>query len=177
MVLKRLVTSSVRSQLLAGFLAVIVAFGIALVIAISGISSVSSTVRKGYGAAAQAQEASASARNMAGSALLNALTGGKEQANHESDVAGFRTVLAQLSKDATSSSDKTARSGIETQFAAWTVIDKQSDQLAHKGLTPALVTLATGKANEAADTLSKALETYAVQRQREANSASSSATT
>jgi methyl-accepting chemotaxis protein len=177
MVLKRLVTSSVRSQLLAGFLAVIVAFGIALVIAISGISSVSSTVRKGYSAAAQAQEASASARNMSGSALMNAITGGKDRANHESDVAAFRTVLAQLSKDATSGADKTARSGIESQYATWTTIDQQSDQLASKGFTPALVALATGKANETADALSASLESYAKLRQREANSDSSSATT
>jgi hypothetical protein len=43
MALKRFGTSSVRNQLLAGFLVVIAAFAIALVIAINGLSSVSGT--------------------------------------------------------------------------------------------------------------------------------------
>jgi hypothetical protein len=73
MPLKRFVTSSVRNQLLASFLLVIVVFAIALVVAIKGVSSVSSTVRKGDGAAKLAEEVSSSARNMAGSGLMVAL--------------------------------------------------------------------------------------------------------
>jgi hypothetical protein len=77
MFLKRFVTSSVRNQLIAGFLVVIVAFAIA----ISGVSSVSTTIRKGDGAAKLADEVSSSARNMAGSQLLVALSGYSEIAN------------------------------------------------------------------------------------------------
>ncbi len=79
MFLERFVTSSVRNQLLAGFLGVIVVFAVALAISVSGISSVSTTVRHGYTSAkladevtqqtaASTEQISASAQSLAGTA-------------------------------------------------------------------------------------------------------------
>jgi methyl-accepting chemotaxis protein len=177
MPLKRFVTSSVRNQLLAGFLLVIVAFAIALVIAITGVSSVSSTIRKGDNAAKLAEEVSASARNMAGSQLLVSLEGAKGIANHEGDVASFRVVYKPLIVGATSAADNKNQAHFEAAFKNWSTIDQRVDRLAREGATPALVALATGPANEAADQLSKALESYATLRQSEANSSASSTET
>ncbi len=177
MFLKRFVTSSVRNQLLAGFLVVIVAFAIALVIAISGVSSVSATVRKGDGAAKLADEVSSSARNMAGSQLLVALSGAKEIANHEGDVASFRAVYKRLIEGAVSGADNVDQARFEAAFKKWSALDRQVDQLALKGVTPALVALATGPANDATDGLSEALERYATLRQHEADSSASSSET
>jgi methyl-accepting chemotaxis protein len=175
--LKRFVTSSVRNQMLAGFIVVIAAFAVALVIAISGISSVSSTIRKGDSAATLAQEASTSARNMTGSELLNALTSGKELASHEADVASFNAIYKPLRAGATSAADNKAQASFEAAYNSYKALDQRVDQLARGGITPALVKLATGPANEAADALSKSLESYAALRHREASSAASSTET
>jgi methyl-accepting chemotaxis protein len=173
MPLKRFVTSSVRNQLLASFLLVIVVFAIALVVAIKGVSSVSSTVRKGDGAAKLADEVSSSARNMSGSGLMVALGGASQVKNHEGDVAGFLALFKPLIAGATSESDNKQQAQFEAAFNHWKVLDEKVDQLGLKGVTPALVALATGPANEAADALSTSLENYANLRQREANSNSS----
>jgi methyl-accepting chemotaxis protein len=175
--LKRFVTSSVRNQLLAGFIVVIAAFAVALVLAVSGIPSVSSTVGKGDSAAKLADEVSASARNMAGSQLLVSLGGAKEIANHEGDVASFMSVYKPLRVGATSAADKKALSQVEVALGRWISVNKQIDQLARAGVSPALASLAAGPANEAADGLSEALESYANLRQHEADKASSSSKT
>jgi methyl-accepting chemotaxis protein len=173
MLLKRFVTSSVRNQMLASFLFVIVVFAIALTVAIKGVSSVSSTVRKGDGAAKLAEEVSASARNMSGSQLLVALGGSKEIANHEADVASFRVHFKRLIAGATSEAENKQQASFEASFNKWNGLDQQVNLLARKGVTPALVALATGPANEAADGLSQTLESYANLRQHEADSNSS----
>jgi methyl-accepting chemotaxis protein len=177
--LKRFITSSVRNQLLAAFLVVIAAFAVALVIAITGISSVEATVRQGYGEAALAQETSASARNMTGSQLQNAIAGSSEvtRTRHQEDLAGFRATFARLRAGASTGADLSARSQLETAFAAWSSVDKQVEQLARGGVTPALVTLVLGKANELADALSSSLESYATERQNKADAAAKAATT
>ena len=174
--LKRLVGSSIRNQLLAGFLLVIAAFTVALVIATGGISSVSGTVRSGYGASTVAGEAASAARDMHSSQVANALAGGKGLANHEGDVAAFRGKLRQLQAGAGSSANRTALSRINAAFAAWAAIDVQVDKLAAAGITPTLTKLALGSANEASDALTASLDSYSAQRRAEANTTASSAT-
>jgi methyl-accepting chemotaxis protein len=174
MALKRFVTSSVRNQLLAGFLLVIAVFAVALAIAINGVSSVSSTVRKDDGAAELADLAGSSARNIAGSGLMVALGGAGQVANHEDDVAGFLKVFKPLVAGAVSESDNKYQAQFETAFKNWKKLDQQVDQLGRKGVTPALVALATGPANKAADALTSSLEGYANLRLTEGNSRSRS---
>jgi len=177
MFVKRFIASSVRNQLLVGFIGVIVAFAVALVIAITGISSVADTVRSGYSASTLAQEAASAGRDMRGSQLANTLSAGKELANHQEDIATFRGLLRKLEAGATSTADRKARAQVQAAYAKWKTIDKRLDELAPHGVTPALVSFANGPANEASDALSKALDSYAELREHEANSDASSATT
>lgn len=173
---KRLVTSSVRNQLLAGFIAVIIVFVIALVIAVSGISSVASTVRRGYSAAATAEAANGAAQNMADSQTVNAITGGKFLAVHEADIKEFYLVANGLRAGSkASAAEEAAGKGVETAIAAWTVANKEIDTLAQKGYSPALVKLVSTRGNETADALSASLNVYATARAKVANDQSNSA--
>jgi methyl-accepting chemotaxis protein len=177
MFIKRFVTASLRNQMLAGFIFVIVAFVIALVIAVTGISSVSSTVRKGYSSSTVADEAAAAGRDMHASEVADALSVGKELANHEGDVATFRGLYEKLSTNAHSAADEAGRAQITAAFNAWSAINKQIEQLAPHGVTPTLTNLVLGPANETGDALSNALDSYAALRRHDADSAASSATT
>ncbi|HZK74741.1 MAG TPA: hypothetical protein VFD88_12145, partial [Clostridia bacterium] len=176
MFLKRFVTSSLRNQLFAGFLVVIVAFAIAVVIATSAISSVSSSVRKGYTTAAISSESGAAAQNMAASELANMFSGGKDLTNHKADVAAFGTVATNLLKTYTTPARKALAKRLGVAYYAWLAVDKQSIQLAAKGPSPALTQFALGPVNSTADALTNSLKEYAQLLRQEANSKSSSAT-
>ncbi len=180
MFLKRLVTSSVRNQLLAGFIAVIIVFVIALVIAVNGISSVASTVRSGYRAAATTEALNAAAQNMADSQSINAITGGKFLAQHEKDIATFGLVAAPLKKEKVAAAEEPAVKQVVAAVDAWTVADKEIVKLSEKGLSPALVKLVSTRGNETADALSTSLNGLATVRaslaDKDGNSAESSKT-
>jgi methyl-accepting chemotaxis protein len=177
MFVKRFVSGSVRNQLIAGFAAVVVAFAIALVLAITGIASVAGTVKSGYGEAITAQRASSAARDMASSQLTSALASGKTLANHKEDIATFESIFAKLKKTASSSEDRVALAGVQNALAKWAAIDAEVSQLAPKGLTPALSTLLLGRSNEATDGLAESLTKYTHLQEAQANSSANSAQT
>jgi len=177
MFLKRFVTSSVRNQLLAGFIGVIAAFIVALVISTTGISSVSSSVRTGDKAALVADEAAAALRDAHGSELANAIADGKEQTNHERDVKNFDAVYKRTRSEANGSSeDRAALAKIEGAYSAWLKSDSEVTALSSKGFTQSLKELLSGKANETGDELVKALDSYANLRERDAEKEANAAT-
>ncbi len=177
MFVKRFVSGSVRNQLIAGFAAVVVAFAVALVLAITGIASVAGTVKSGYGEAITAQRASSAARDMASSQLTSALAAGKTLANHEEDIATFQALYAKLKKTASSSEDRAALAGVQSALGKWSAIDSEVAQIAPKGMTPALTALLTGRSNEATDGLVESLAKYTHLQEAQANSSAGSAET
>jgi len=176
----RIITSSLRGQLLAGFAAVTVVFAIGVVVSISSLSSVTSTLRAGTTRARMADQLSIDTYNMQGSQLMNALLGTRvAAADHAGDVQQFHTDLAAMGHELRTPADHRAYQELARAYAAWVTVNARADRLsaAHDPGTNALV---TGAANPATDTLSTAAGNLgtliAAEDAREAGSSKSSAT-
>ncbi len=92
----RLITSSLRSQLFAAFAAVIVVFGIGVVVSINSVSGVTSTLQTDTARVKMADTLSTDTYNMQGSQLMATLNDGASAKDHEGDVQKFATELAAL---------------------------------------------------------------------------------
>ena len=90
----RVITSSLRNQLFAAFAAVIVVFGIGVVVAIAHLGSVSHTLQNGTERVKMADTLSKDTYNMQGSQLMATLNNGASAGDHEGDVQNFAQELA-----------------------------------------------------------------------------------
>jgi methyl-accepting chemotaxis protein len=154
----RLITSSLRNQLVLGFAAVIIVFTIGVVTSISSLGSVTSTLTAGTARVNAADQLSVDTYNMQGSQLMNALTNGAQATNHAGDVALFRADLAKVGRLMSSPADRAAYARVRQAFARWSQLNAQADGLAskHEQAKGAALVTGTGAANMATDVLSTA---------------------
>jgi hypothetical protein len=87
----RLITSSLRSQLFAGFALVIAVFGIGVVVMVTRLSSITHRLDLGTARVNLADQLSIDTYNMQGSQVMVVLQAGTGAANHAGDVQLFRT--------------------------------------------------------------------------------------
>jgi methyl-accepting chemotaxis protein len=176
----RLITSSLRSQLFAAFAAVIVVFGIGVVVSISSLSSVTNTLQLGTTRVNMADTLSKDTYNMQGSQLMATLNNGASAKDHERDARNFADELTALKPHMTTPADRSAYATIQQAFAKWQGLDAQAMTFA-KGHKQAKATaLVTGAANDATDKLAVGAANLATliskEGHQDASSSKSSAT-
>jgi methyl-accepting chemotaxis protein len=147
------------------FAAVTLAFLCAVAVGYTKISSVGSTVQKGYTKAVVANEASADAFNMRVSQVQDTMIhklvlnpDGSQM--HAGDVAVFRQALQNLHSLATTAADRTALAKVDSLFAAWSRADAHTTALWQAHHDAEAVAYENGAANDAGDSLSNALFSY-----------------
>jgi methyl-accepting chemotaxis protein len=169
----RLITSSLRSQLFAGFGAIVVVFLIGVALAVSDLSSVTSTLRAGTTRVNMADGLSVDTYNMQGSQLLTTLNHGASADDHAGDVSQFRTDLAALRPHLATAADRRDFDAMAAAFARWATVDDRAVKLVAKNATEAAA-LDTGAADEATDRLSSAARNLATLIAREDGQTASS---
>lgn len=174
-VVKRFSDLSIAKKLYGCFLFVAVVLLVAVVVGWTSIGSVAQTVKRGYGAAAAANQASAAAYNMHVSQVQNVADGGKVTAMHKSDVAAFQVAMATLHGQLSTSREKADAHAADIAFARWSRLDKQVSALATGGNRTAALALVDGAANSAADGLSSQLTALGQVVKSSANASSSAA--
>jgi methyl-accepting chemotaxis protein len=176
----RLITSSVRSQLFAAFAAVIIVFGIGVVVAINSVSGVTSTLQTDTARVKMADTLSKDTYNMQGSQLMATLNSGASAKDHEGDVHNFATELAALKPRLTTPADRRTYAAISQAFAKWQRFDTQAMTFAKAHKQAKATAVVTGPANHATDALSTDAAGLATliskESGRDASSSKSSAT-
>jgi methyl-accepting chemotaxis protein len=150
----RLIASSLRNQLLVAFAAVIVVFGIGVVVSVDSLSSVSRTLNHGTQRVKMADTLSKDTYNMQGSQLMATLNDGASAGDHEGDVQNFAHELAVLKPHMTTASDRSAYAAIEQDFGVWKALDSRAMAFAKAHNKAKATALVTGAANDATDALS-----------------------
>ena len=150
----RLITSSVRSQLFAAFAAVIVVFGIGVVVSINSVSGLTSSLRTDTARVKMADTLSKDTYNMQGSQLMATLNNGASAKDHERDVKNFAGELTALKPHMTTAADRGAYAAIQQAFAKWQGLDRQAVASAQAHNRAKATALVTGAANDATDALS-----------------------
>ncbi|MGZ4243807.1 MAG: methyl-accepting chemotaxis protein [Solirubrobacteraceae bacterium] len=150
----RFITSTLRNQLLAAFAAVIVVFGIGVVVSVTSLSGVSNTLQAGTARVKMADTLSKDTYNMQGSQLMATLNGGASASDHARDVQNFAQELAVLKPHMTTSADRSAFAAIEKDFAAWQVLNSRAMTFAKAHDKAKATALVTGAANDSTDRLS-----------------------
>ncbi|HEY2317338.1 MAG TPA: methyl-accepting chemotaxis protein [Solirubrobacteraceae bacterium] len=150
----RLITSSLRNQLLVAFAAVIVVFGIGVVVSVNKLSSVSSTLQAGTERVKMADMLSKDTYNMQGSQLMAALNNGASAGDHEGDVRNFAGELSALKPHLTTGPDVSDFAAIQKDFAGWQVLDGRAMAFAKAHDKAKATAVVTGAANDATDALS-----------------------
>jgi methyl-accepting chemotaxis protein len=150
----RLITSSLRNQLIAAFTAVIVVFGVGVVVSINSLSGVSNTLRAGTQRVNMADTLSKDTYNMQGSELMNTLNNGATASDQARDVQAFADELAALKPHMTTAADRREYAIIQKAFVDWKVVNKRVIALAKARNHAKTTALATGAANDATDALS-----------------------
>jgi methyl-accepting chemotaxis protein len=176
----RLITSSLRSQLLAAFAAVIVVFGIGVVVSIASVSGVTSTLQTDTARVNMADTLSKDTYNMQGSQLMATLNNGASAKDHEGDAQNFADELAALKPHMTTPADRRAYAAIQQAFAKGQGLDRTAMTFAKAHNRAKATALVTGAANDATDELSTDASTLATLISKEggqdASSSKSSAT-
>jgi methyl-accepting chemotaxis protein len=149
----RFITSSLRNQLLAAFAAVIVVFGIGVIVSISSLSGVSSTLQNGTQRVNLSDTLSKDTYNMQGSQLMATLNNGASTADHAGDVRNFSRELSALKGRLSTAADRTAYAGIQSDFADWKIQDARAMSFAKAHKKAQATALVTGAANDATDKL------------------------
>src|SRR6185437_4767587 len=150
----RLITSSVRTQLLAGFVAVIVVFGIGVVVSITSLSGVTNTLTNGTTRVKMADTLSKDTYNMQGSQLMATLNNGASAKDHEGDAQTFADELTALKPHMTTAAARRAYAAIQQAFAKWQGLDHRAMAFAQTHNRAKATALVTGAANDATDVLS-----------------------
>ena len=150
----RLITSSLRNQLFAAFAAVIVVFGVGVVVAIVHLGSVSKGLQNGTERVKMADALSKDTYNMQGSQLIATLNNGASAGDHEGDVQRFAQELAAVKPHMTTAADRSAYSAIQKDFANWKVLDSRAMTFAKAHDRAKATALVTGGANDVTDSLS-----------------------
>jgi methyl-accepting chemotaxis protein len=151
----RLITSSVRSQLFAAFAAVIIVFGIGVVVAINSVSGVTGTLQAGTARVKMTDTLSKDTYNMQGSQLMATLNNGASAKDHEGDVQRFATELTALKPHLATPADRGTYAAISQAFAQWQRLDTQAMTFAKAHKQAKATAVVTGAANLATDALSK----------------------
>jgi methyl-accepting chemotaxis protein len=151
----RLISSSLRSQLFAGFAAIVVVFLIGVILAVADLSSVTSTLRAGTARVNMADGLSVDTYNMQGSQLMTTLNHGASAGDAAGDVRQFRTDLAALRPHLTTAADRRDFDAIAAAFARWAGVNDQTVKLVATNEVKATA-LDTGTGNDATDRLSSA---------------------
>ncbi|HLI58342.1 MAG TPA: methyl-accepting chemotaxis protein [Solirubrobacteraceae bacterium] len=151
----RIITSSLRTELLAGFAVVVAVFGIGMVVATTQLTAITHRLNNGAARVDLADQVSADAYNMQGSQLMTVLAGGSSAGNHAGDVQLFRTTLNRLGRDLATPAQRAGYDRLRAAFAHWTVIDHRAVALAQAGRRSGAAALTTGggAANLATDAL------------------------
>jgi methyl-accepting chemotaxis protein len=170
----RLITSSLRSQLFAAFAAVIVVFGIGVVVSIAGVSGVTSALQSDTARVKMADTLSKDTYNMQGSQLMATLNNGASAKDHEGDAHNFATELAALKSRMTTPADHRAYAAIQTAFAKWQRFDTQAMTFAKAHKQAKAAAVVTGAANDATDELSTDATNLATLISKESNQDASS---
>jgi methyl-accepting chemotaxis protein len=150
----RLITSSLRNQLFAAFAAVIVVFGIGVVVSVNSLGSVSSSLQAGTTRVKMADALSKDTYNMQGSQLMATLNNGASAADHEGDVRNFSAELTALKPHLITAADRSTYAAIENDFAAWKTLDTRAMAFAKAHNKAKATAIVTGDANGATDKLS-----------------------
>jgi methyl-accepting chemotaxis protein len=174
-----LVRSSLRAKLSLSFAAVALAFLVAVAIGFTKISSVGTTVQKGYTKAVVANEASADAFNMRVSQVQDTMIhrlilnpdGSKM---HAGDVTTFKQAVRTLHQLATTPTDHAALAKVDALFAAWQTADTHTASLWQRHRYAQAVAYQNGDANTRGDDLSNELFAYSADAQKEAAKAKAS---
>jgi methyl-accepting chemotaxis protein len=175
----RLLTSSLRTQLLAAFAAVIAVFGIGVVVTITQLSSITHQLDAGTTRVDLADQLSVDTYNMQGSQLITVLDHGRSAANHRSDVQRFRSTDRALASDLVTPADRSGYARISSAFARWTVADERAMALVKQGADREAVSLtgSGGAANAATDALSNAAGALAARVRAEGRASAASSRT
>ena len=150
----RFITSSLRSQLFAAFAAVIVVFGIGVVVSITSVSGLTSSLRTDTTRVKMADTLSKDTYNMQGSQLMATLNNGASAKDHEGDVNNFASELTVLKPHMATAADRSAYAAIQQAFARWQRLDRQAVAFAQAHNRAKATALVTGAANDATDELS-----------------------
>jgi methyl-accepting chemotaxis protein len=175
----RVVTSSLRAQLFAGFAAVTVVFAVGAVIAISSLYNVTTTMHVGSRRMKLADQVSVDTYRMDGSQLTSVVNDGASDRRHAADVARFQTDLAALGQQLHSPADRAAYVRIARMFTRWSGLDRQIVALAASGdpVTATDLVSGGGGAGDATDALSSAATSLSsLMTAEDAHAASSSRT-
>ncbi len=172
----RLFTSSLRNQLIAGFLAVGLVFGAGLALSASRLISVTHTLNAGASRVHLADQLSSDTYNMQASQLMTALEP-SSAGDHAADVATFRRDLQTLGEHLMGGADQTAYAAIRSAFAHWQQVDGRAVALAQSGQQSASQQLMTGSgaANVATDRVAAAASALAAHVSAEDNRLAASA--
>jgi methyl-accepting chemotaxis protein len=149
----RLITSSLRNQLFAAFAAVIVVFGIGVVVSINSVSGISTTLQSGTTRVNLSDTLSKDTYNMQGSQLMATLNNGASAADHAGDVQAFAGELASLKSHLTTAADRSAYAAIQREFADWKTLDGRAMSFAKAHEKDKATALVTGAANDVTDRL------------------------
>ena len=150
-----LITSSLRTQLLAGFAVVTLVFAIGAVIAIHSLASVTGTLQSGSHRMKLADQLSIDTYDMQGSELMNTLQRGRSARDHAGDVQRFQAGLASVGHSLQTAADRRAYAAILRAFDVWTGSNARTMGLA-AAHPAAAIAVVTGAGNQATDALSAA---------------------
>jgi methyl-accepting chemotaxis protein len=154
----RLITSSLRAQLFAGFAAVQIVFAIGVVVAISHVSNISSTLENGTTRVKMVDMLGTDTYAMQGSQLMDTLDDGTSAADHLGDVQQFGSDLAALKPHLTTAADRRAYAAVQRAFAAWRALDVREATLTGLHKQVAASALATNGIDAATDALANSAD-------------------
>jgi methyl-accepting chemotaxis protein len=172
----RLLTSSLRTQLLAAFALVAIVFAVGSVVSVTSLSSVSNTLRAGTNRVKLSDELNIDTYNMQGSQLMNTLNDGKSASDEAADVHQFSNDLAAVDHALQTPADHRAYAVIATAFSNWNVLNGRAMALAAAHRHAAATSLVTGAADKATDTLSSSARSLASLASSEAGHDTTSST-
>jgi methyl-accepting chemotaxis protein len=149
--------SSVRRQLIGGFVAVCLVLLVAIFIGWSGVGSVDAKVQSGAKELPALEDASGHARDMVASEVSTVLSPG-HASDHQGDIQTFEQTVQSLQAYATTPAAKRAIADVNAAFEKWHGIDDQVVALSKAHKEAAAAKLANGAANDAADDLTTAVQ-------------------
>jgi methyl-accepting chemotaxis protein len=149
----RLISSSLRTQLFAGFTAVQIVFAIGVVVAVSHVSSISSTLETGTAHVKMVGALATDTYDMRSSQLMEAVDDGSSAADHLRDVQQFATALSALKPHMISAADRQAHAAVQRAFVHWRALDAREAALIGYHRTVQASALATNGADRATDAL------------------------
>src|ERR1700759_3902496 len=157
----RLITSSLRAQLFAGFAAVQIVVAIGVVVAIAHVSTISSTLENGTTRVKMTDRLGTDTFAMQGSQMMDTVDDGTWAADHLGAVEQFTSDLAALKPHLATTADRQAYATVQRAFAAWRALDVREATLTGLRKNVAASALATNALDDATDTLANSADPLA----------------